>query len=104
MATVATKYEHIAIGDEGVPVILGANMKVTELIAETVAYGWSPEELHFQHPHLSMGQIHSALAYYWDHADSVDQDLEKRLHQAEQLRQVHADSSVAARLKSRGLL
>jgi uncharacterized protein (DUF433 family) len=103
MATVATKYEHIAVGDEGIPFIIGANMKVVELIAETVAYGWSPEELHFQHPHLSMGQIHSALAYYWDHADSVDQDLEKRLTQVEQLRQQHASSSVAVSLKSRGL-
>jgi uncharacterized protein (DUF433 family) len=42
-------------------------MKVIELVREQDAYGWSPEELHFQHPYLSLGQIHSALAYYWDH-------------------------------------
>ena len=28
------------------------------------AHGWSAEELLFQHPYLSLGQIHSALAYY----------------------------------------
>lgn len=101
MAEAATKYEHIAIGKEGIPIIAGANIKVVELIAETIAYEWSPEELHFQHPHLSMGQIHSALAYYWDHADSIQRDLENRLNQADRLRQMHTPSGVATSLKNR---
>ncbi|OGQ79996.1 MAG: hypothetical protein A2289_01440 [Deltaproteobacteria bacterium RIFOXYA12_FULL_58_15] len=42
-------------------------MKVIVLVLEKSAYGWSPEELHFQHPYLTMGQIYSALSYYWDH-------------------------------------
>ena len=46
---------------------------------EKTAYGWSPEELPFQHPYLSLGQIHSALAYYWDHQDALDQDIARRL-------------------------
>jgi uncharacterized protein (DUF433 family) len=41
-------------------------MKVAELVAEVQAYGWSPEELHVQHPDLSLGQIPSVMAYYWD--------------------------------------
>jgi uncharacterized protein (DUF433 family) len=32
-----------------------------------LAYGWSPEEMHYQHPPLSLAQIHAALAYYFDH-------------------------------------
>ena len=32
-------------------------MKAIELVAEAIAYGWSPEELHFQHSYLSLGQI-----------------------------------------------
>ncbi len=32
-------------------------------VVEQKAYGWSAEELHFQHPYLTLGQIHSALAY-----------------------------------------
>ncbi|MBF0328235.1 MAG: DUF433 domain-containing protein [Nitrospirae bacterium] len=35
-------------------------MKVVELVVEKIAYGWSPEELHFQHPYLTLGQIYSA--------------------------------------------
>ncbi len=35
-------------------------MKVIEIVLEKIAYGWSPEELHFQHPYLTLGQIYSA--------------------------------------------
>ncbi len=31
-------------------------------MTQTTSYGWSAEELQFQHPYLSLGQIHSALA------------------------------------------
>lgn len=54
-------------------------MKVIELVLDKLAYGWSPEELHFQHPGLTLGQIHSALAYYWDHQEELEQDIEGRL-------------------------
>ena len=74
-----TTYEHILIDDHGIPQIAGANTKVVELVLDNLAYGWSPEELAFQHSHLTLGQIHSALAYYWDHRDEIDQDIERRL-------------------------
>lgn len=61
-------------------------MKVVELIAERSAYGWSPEELYFQHPYLTLGQIHSALAYYWDHVEELEQDMNRRLASTEQAR------------------
>jgi len=28
--------------------------------------------LHFNYPHLSMSQIHSALAYYWDYKEEIE--------------------------------
>ena len=55
MAGTATSYAHIALDDRGVPIIAGTTMKVIELVIERMAYGWSPEELHFQHPYLSLG-------------------------------------------------
>ena len=67
-------------------------MKVIELVLEKSAYGWSPEELHFQHPYLSLGQIHSALAYYWDHQKELDSDIENRLATVEQTRQKMRDT------------
>ena len=99
MPVVETRYEHIVIGEDGIPLIAGTTMKVIELVAERIAYGWSPEELYFQHPYLSLGQIHSALAYYWDHEEELNKDMERRLQNIEKIRQASGPSPLATRLK-----
>ena len=42
------------------------------------SYGWSPEEIHFPHPYLTMSQIYAALAYYWEHKTKLDADIQER--------------------------
>ncbi|HIE26340.1 TPA: DUF433 domain-containing protein [Candidatus Poribacteria bacterium] len=101
MSLVRTDYEHIAIRDS-VPIIAGTTIKVVELVTEKIAYGWSPEELHFQHPYLTLGQIYSALAYYWDHAEELNQDIERRLKHVEHIRRTIKPPFLIAQLKSRG--
>jgi uncharacterized protein (DUF433 family) len=98
-----TAYQHIVV-DDGVPVIAGANTKIAELIAEIQAHGLSPEETAYQLPHLSLGQIYSALAYYWDHKAEIDQDLDRRARLGEQLRRELGQPPLVERLKQRGLL
>jgi uncharacterized protein (DUF433 family) len=88
------------LGENQVPTIAGTTMKVVELVLDHLAYGWSPEELHFQHPYLSMGQIYSALAYYWDHKAALDQDLERRLEVVDQLQQTTKPTPLVERLKA----
>ena len=44
---VETKYPHVVLDEHGVPMLKGTTLKVVELVAEKLAYGWSPEELHF---------------------------------------------------------
>lgn len=104
MAVSETTYRHIVLDDNGFPVIDGANTKVVELVAQVQAHGLSPEELCYQLPHLSLGQIYSALVYYWDHKEEVDRDLERRAELAEELRRELGQPLLTARLKQRGLL
>jgi uncharacterized protein (DUF433 family) len=78
MTVSAPGFRHVELDDADVPHISGTTMKVVELVMAKIAHGWSPEELHFQFPHLSLAQIHSALAYYWDHKDELDADIERR--------------------------
>jgi uncharacterized protein (DUF433 family) len=102
--TQATAYKHVVVDESGVPLIEGTTMKVVELVIETHAYGWSPDELQFQHPYLTLGQIHSTLAYYWDHREELDRDIERRLERVEQIRRDVGHSRLAERLKAKGLL
>jgi len=97
-----TRYEHIALIGDRIPEISGTTMKVVELVIEQKAYGWSPEELHFQHPYLTLGQIHSALAYYWDHREELDDDIQRRLERVEELRGEVEPLPLVERLKGQG--
>src|SRR5579862_7288487 len=97
---VETRYEHIRINDAGVPVIADTTMKVVELVLEYLSYGWSPEEIHFQHPYLSMAQVHSALAYYWDHKSELDEDIRRRLEAADAIRDATPASPFVERLRA----
>jgi len=103
MSMVETRYEHIALNEDSVPFIAGTTMKVIELVLERMAYGWSPEELHFQHPYLTLGQIHSALAYYWDHQEELDRDIERRLQHVQEVQRATPPSPLDERLKATGL-
>jgi uncharacterized protein (DUF433 family) len=98
-----TRYEHIRLDEHQVPTIAGTTMKVVELVLDHLAYGWSPEELHFQHPYLSMGQIYSALAYYWDHKAELDQDLDRRFQFTDHVQQTTKPTPLAERLKAQML-
>jgi uncharacterized protein (DUF433 family) len=83
---ISSSYHHIQLNDQNMPLIGVTTMKVIELVTAQQAYGWSPEELHLQYPHLSMSQIHSALAYYWDHKDEIDADIQSRFELVNNLR------------------
>ena len=102
MTLTETRYEHVVLDEADVPCIAGTTMKVIELVLEQIASGSSPEELHFQHPYLTLGQIHSALAYYWDHQEALDEDIERRLARVDELQRDTPPSPLAARLKRQG--
>ncbi len=104
MPVVETQYEHVILNGDNVPVIAGTNMQVIELVLGRMAYGWSPEELYFQHPYLTLGQIHSALAYYWDHKEELDRDIEQRLEFVDRLQRAREHSPLVARLRAKGLI
>lgn len=99
MSLLATSYEHIVLDADEVPLIAGTSMKVVELVQEQATYGWSAEELHFQHPYLSLGQIYSALAFYWDHKEALDGDIARRRERIEALRCQTGEAPLAARLR-----
>jgi uncharacterized protein (DUF433 family) len=102
IAATRTTYEHIVLDENGIPWIEGANTKVVELVAEAKAYGWSPEELTYQHPHLSLGQVHSALAYFWDHHEEIEADLKRRQALVDQIESEVGDHPLVAKLRAQG--
>ena len=75
----------IEIDDRSVPWIAGTNVKVAEIVLDKIAYRSSPEEIHFQYPHLSLAQIHAALAYYYEQQDDLDRQMKADLEETDRL-------------------
>lgn len=101
MTSVATT--HLEIDERGVAWITDANTKVIEVVLDRVAYSWSPEEIHFQHPTLSLAQIHAALSYYYDHRPEMDAEIMRQLKEVEALAEAAKDSPGRRRLREQGL-
>ncbi len=97
MTTVVENY--IEIDENRVAWIADTKVKVIEIAVDKIAHGSSPEELHFQYPHLSMSQIHAALAYYYDHREELEADILKRLREVNELAAKNAESPLQNKLR-----
>jgi uncharacterized protein (DUF433 family) len=95
---------HISFDDRGRPWVEGTNTKVVEIVFDVLAYGWSAEEIHQHHPHLSQVKIQAALSYYSDHQGEIDAEVERQGREFDQLRMAQADSPLRRRLRASGKL
>ncbi len=95
MSTVTT---HIRFDEDGVAWIDDTRVKVIEVAVDRIAHGSSPEEIHFQYPHLSLAQIYGALAYYYDHKDEMDGEIERRRREADALAAEISDPGLRQKL------
>jgi uncharacterized protein (DUF433 family) len=77
---------HVRLDHRGVAWIDDTNVKVIEVILDHLTYGHSPEEIQLQHPHLSLAQVYAAFAYYYDHQNELDADMQQRFRKVEALR------------------
>ena len=75
----------IEVDAQGVAWIGDTKVKVTEVVLDKMAHGWSPEETHFQHPHLSLAQIHGALTYYYENQGALDAQIRQGLEESDKL-------------------
>jgi uncharacterized protein (DUF433 family) len=99
-----TASAHIRLDELGVPWIEDTNTKVIEVALDQIAHGWSAEEIHFQHPHLSLGQIHAALGYYHDHKTEMDTEIQRQLARVDELRREAGESPIRKKLRAMGKL
>jgi uncharacterized protein (DUF433 family) len=99
MTTLA--YPHIDINATGDPVISGSDTKVILIAIDRLAHHWDANEIQRQRPHLTLGQIHSALAYYYDHEIEMNQLIEKQLEREDKLLAKLGDSRIRSKLLAR---
>jgi uncharacterized protein (DUF433 family) len=82
MATAPFQHIEIRENRDGQPraFIAGTRVRVQDIYVDSEVLGKAPEEIVAALPHLTLAQVHSALAYYFDHRSEVLEEL----HQDEQ--------------------
>ena len=73
----------------GAPVIAGTGTRVLDVAIRYEVMRLSPEEIMVALPHLTLPQIHSALAYYYAHKSKLDAGWKASLKKSEQWRRRH---------------
>ena len=93
-------YPHIHIDAAGDPVISGTDTKVILIAIDRLAHQWDANEIQRQRPHLTLGQIYSALGYYYDHELEMNQLIDQRLQHEDKLLSQLGHSRVRAKLQA----
>lgn len=58
-------------------------IRVAQIVADHLGFGWSAEEIARQYEHLTLAEIHAALGYYYDHREEIDAELDAELVELE---------------------
>jgi len=103
--TTATVYPHIEKpGNEPARLARVPRVRVAQIVADYLAHGWSPEEMCRQHPYLTLAEAHTAMAYYFDHQDEIDRELQAELEQIEKDSASAQPSKFVTRMRALGRL
>ena len=90
--------EHIDVDEKGVARIKGSRSKVIQIVMDTMN-GMGPQEIHAAYPHLSLAQIHAALAYYYEHQVEIDAQIMSDWQEVNELAAQQPESPLRQRLK-----
>ena len=105
MTMISASYPHIEQAP-GLPARLERlpRIRVAQVVMDYLAHGWSADEICRQHPHLFPAEVHSALAYYFDHQLEIDAEIREEWEAAEQDQRETARSPFLQRLIAKRLV
>ena len=104
MATVVS-YPHIVKSD-GYPACLERlpRIRVSQVVIDYLNNGWSADEICIHYPHLKLAEVHSAMAYYFDHQADIDTEIADEQKLIEDWRSQTPPSPFLLRMRAQGLL
>ena len=57
-------------------VVRGTDIKVSQIASEYEHLGFTPDEIVDAHPHLTLADVHTALAYFFDRPSEIAEEWE----------------------------
>jgi uncharacterized protein (DUF433 family) len=74
-------------------------IRVAMIVDDYLGRGWSAEEIVLHYPHLTLAEVHSALAYYHDHESEIEDERTKDFQDSANAAESHS-SPLSRRLKA----
>jgi uncharacterized protein (DUF433 family) len=91
---------HIVRDERGAAWVRGKNVKVVEVVQEHLAYGWDAERIQERHPQLSLAEIYSALAFYYDHPEEFQILIMRETKEPKPAQSKTGEASVQERVRA----
>ncbi len=91
--------KHIEVDDNRVARIAGSRMKIIDLVMEKTANDLGPDELHQNFPSLSLAAIYAAFAYYYDHKNECEAQINASLRFADEMRAANPEGPFVTRMR-----
>ena len=103
--TTAVSYPHI-LKVEGAAAHLDRlpRIRVAQIVVDYLNHGWSADEICLHYPHLMRAEVHSAMAYYFDHQAEIDAEIEEEQKLIEEWRENTPLSPFEVRMRAQGKL
>ena len=73
----------------GKPRIAGSRIRVQDIVVWHERMGLSVDEIVSRYPHLTLAGVYAALAYYHDHREQIDSEMEAGEKLVEEMRRLH---------------
>ena len=103
--SVTSTYPHIA-KDACSPARLESHprTRVAMIVMDYLARGLSPEEMIRHYPYLKLAEVHAAMAYYHDHREEIDAEIQGELDELACSADATTRSAIWMKLKDKGVV
>ena len=79
-------------------------VRVAQIVIDYLNHGWSADEICLHYPHLKLAEVHSAMAYYFDHQVEIGEEIDQEQDAIEESRNNAPATPAEQRLKAQGML
>jgi uncharacterized protein (DUF433 family) len=78
----------------GKPRIAGTRIKVSLIATLSERNRMTPDDIVEAYPHLTLAQVHAALAYYWSHREEIEEEIREEQRFVEELEKQLSQNTV----------
>jgi uncharacterized protein (DUF433 family) len=79
-------------------------VRVSQIVIDYLNHGWSADEIVIHYPQLRPADVHSAMAYYFDHQAEINAEIDEEQRLIGESRRNAPPTPVEVRLQTQGIL